>query len=283
MTLDVRTFGNTNVASICSNPSKLTMKKYFLFLPLFFTLTLSAQHNFLFDTSKIGATTKLIGRYPQYDKQKTYKYLNFIIEDPITIKKVISTLPLGKEGENIIEDPEFRIALVQNFDEVKSWTINPGLNSAMYNGHTYAFNIDKIKDLAKAYPFDYKFDKIPFNSKEDYDKYLSKQKENKAFLFDYAPQFKYEGSFEVQFPRNHKFSSPKAISDYLTPLVEKIVSKGDYSISYILNEKNMKDQTQFTMTITGPKKLHETLKLEDLKKEEWKPTIEEGWFFYRTN
>ena len=247
------------------------MKKYFLISTLFFSLTLSAQDNFLFDTTKINATTKIIGRYPQYDKQKTYKYLNFIIEDPATIKKVILSLPLGEKGQNVIENPEFRIALVQNFDEVKSWIINPTLKSAMYGGDSYVFNIDKIKELAKAYPFDYTFDK-----------YLSKQKENKTFLFDYAPQFKYEGSFEVQFPRNRKFSSPQAISDYLTPLVEKIVSKSDYRITYILNERNMKDRTQFTMTITGPKRLYENLQLEDLNKEDWKPIVEEGWFFYRT-
>lgn len=259
------------------------MKKYSLIATLVFTLNLSAQDNLMFDTSRIDATTKLIGRYPQYDKQKTYKYLNFIVEDPATIKKVITMLVLGKEGENTIEDPEFRIALVQNFDEVKSWTVNPTLNSAMYSGHTYAFDINKVKELAKKYPFDYRFDKIPFKSKEEYEAYLSKQKENKAFLFDYAPQFKYEGSFEVQFPRNQKFSSPKAISDYLTPLIEKIVSKDDYRVSYVLNEKNMKDQSQFTMTITGSKKLYDNLQLDNLKKEEWKPTVEEGWFFYRTN
>jgi hypothetical protein len=259
------------------------MKRSFLILTLVISLNLCAQDNLMFDTSKIDVTTKLIGRYPQYDKQKTYKYLNFIIDDPTTIKQVIMTLTLGKEGKNTIQDPEFRITLVQNFDEVKSWIVNPNLNSAMYGGHTYAFDISKIKELATKYPFDYKFDKMPFNSKDDYEKYLSKQKENTAFLFDYAPQFKYEGSFEVQFLRNKKFSSPKVISDYLTPLIEKIVSKDDYRVSYILNEKNMKDQTQFTMTITGSKKLYETLQLKNLKKEEWKPTNEEGWFFYRIN
>ncbi|MGB8191912.1 MAG: hypothetical protein WCF67_08340, partial [Chitinophagaceae bacterium] len=59
------------------------------------------------------------------------------------------------------------------------------------------------------------------------------QKKDKAFLFDYAPQFKYEGSFEIQFPRNKQFPHPKAISEYLTPLVESVVSKGEYSITYI--------------------------------------------------
>jgi bisphosphoglycerate-independent phosphoglycerate mutase (AlkP superfamily) len=35
----------------------------------------------LFDTLKIDATTKIIGRYPQYDRDKTYEKYNFIIED----------------------------------------------------------------------------------------------------------------------------------------------------------------------------------------------------------
>lgn len=258
------------------------MKRLFLILTLVYSLPLCAQDNLMFDTSKIDATSKLIGRYPQYDKQQTYKYLNFIIDDPTTIKQVVATLTLGKEGKNTIQDPDFRITLVQNFDEVKSWVVNPNLNSVMYDGHTYAFDINKIKELAAKYPFDYKYDKIPFKSKDDYEKYLNIQKENTNFLFDYAPQFEYEGSFDIQFPRNQKFSSPKAISDFLTPLIEKIVSKDEYRVSYILNEKNMKDQTQFTMTITGSKKLYETLHLENLKKEEWQTTIEEGWFFYRT-
>lgn len=253
----------------------------FIFL-LTVSISLTAQEKYIFDTAKIDATTKLIGRYPQYDKQKTYKEFNFIITDPETIKSVIMKMPLGKEGENVMEDPEFRINIVQNFDEVKTWTVNPNLKSVMSNGHTYEFDVSILKELAKRYPFDYKFDKIPFKSKSEYEQYLEKQKFNTSFLFDYAPQFKYESSFEIQFPRNNKFSSPKAISDYLTPLVEKIVAKNEYRISYILNDKNRSDQSQFTMTITGSKKLYDQLQLDNLNKENWKETLEEGWFFYRT-
>jgi hypothetical protein len=259
------------------------MKKYLFYLALFISLSVSAQDKILFDTSEIDVTTKLIGRYPQYDKSKKYKYLNFIIEDPVIIKKVIQTLLLGKEGENTVEEPGFRIALVRNFDEVQSRTINPALNSAMYDGHTYVFDIEKVKDLAKRFPFDYRFDKVSFKSKDAYESYLTKQKENEGFLFSYAPHFKYEGSFDVEFPRNDQFSSPKAISDYLSPLIEKIVSGNDYTVSYRLNEKNMGNQNQFTMTISGSKKLYDTLNVGSLKKEVWKPSDEQGWFFYKTN
>lgn len=249
---------------------------------LTFSLSLFGQEKYIFDTAKIDGATKLIGRYPQFDKQKTYKEYNFIITDPQTIKEVIMKMPLCKEGENIIEDPEFRLNIIQHFDEVKTWTVNPKLKSVRYNGHTYEFDISILKTLAKKYPFDYKFDKIIFKSKTDYEQYSVKQKSDPTFLFDYAPQFKYEGSFEIQFPRNDRFSSPKAISDYLTPLIENIVQKKDYRVNYILNDKNRNDPTQFTMTIIGSRKLFDELQADGLKKEHWKETVEEGWFFYRT-
>jgi hypothetical protein len=258
------------------------MKTFLFSFFCIISYTLIAQEKYIFDTSKIDNTTKLIGRYPQYDEYKTYKEFNFFISDPETIKAVIMKIPLGKEGENEIQDPDFKISIVQNFDEVKTWTVNPKLNSVMSNGHTYKFNVSQLKELAKKYPFDYRFNKLTFNNKSEYEQYLEKQKTDSLFLFDYAPQFKYEGSFEIQFPRNNKYSSPKAISDYLTPMIEKIVSKNEYRISYILNDKNLNDQTQFTMTITGSKRLFNELQLDDLKKENWSATLENGLFFYRT-
>lgn len=257
------------------------MKRTGIILTMIFSLSAKAQEMVIFDTSKINVNTKLIGRYPQYDKMKTYKKLNFIVEDPQTVKKVIASLTLGKEGPNSIQEQDFRITIVQDFKEVKSWIVNPALNSVMDDGHTYEFAVDKLKGLAEKYPFDYRFDKIAFSNTIEYDEYLQKQKSNQAFLFSYAPQFKYEGSFKIQFPRNETFVSPKAISDYLKPLVEQIVSKNEYTITYILDDKNLGDQTQFTMTITGSKKIYAELVVDKLKKKDWKLTKEQGWFFYR--
>ena len=152
------------------------MKISFLIGFMFLSVNLFAQDNLLFDTLTINANTKLIGRYPQFDNQKTYRNLNFIIEDSATIKKVIAALPLGNEGENSIESPGFTINLVKDFSEVKSWIVNPGLNSVMYNGRTYAFKTSKLKEIAKKFPFDYSFDKIVFESKTAYEVYLEKQK-----------------------------------------------------------------------------------------------------------
>jgi hypothetical protein len=245
------------------------------------SLTTFAQELLIFDALKIDANTKLIGRYPQYDNQKIYKSLNFIIEDSVKIKKAITALALGNEVANAIQDPNFSIGVVQDFNEVKYWIVNPNLKNIMSNGHSYQFDINKIKELAILYPFEYKFDKIAFTSKIEYEKYLDIQKRDTTFLFSYSPQFKYEGSFEIQFPNNNKFSSPKSINDYLKPYIEKIVPKNDYEIMYFLSKKNLKDQNQFTMTISGSKKLFNELQLDKLKNENWNNTVEQGWFFYR--
>jgi hypothetical protein len=236
----------------------------------------------LFDTLTIDPGTKIIGRYPQYDKSRAYEKYNFIIEDSTKIAEFIKKISLGREVENSTEDPSFQLTVVKNYAEIGSWTINPTLGSAMTNdGHTYEFDLNQIANLSSQYPFKYYHDIIVFKSRGEYEKYLAKQKVNPNFLFAYGPLFKYEGSFEIEFPKNSQFPHPKAISVFLSPYIEKIVNKDDYSLAYELNRKNMNNPAQYTMTIQGPKKLFEQLKLEKLKNENWQPTIEDAYFFYK--
>lgn len=237
----------------------------------------------IFDTLTIDSSTKIIGRYPQYDKTKTYEKYNFIIEDSLEIVKFIQNIKLGDEVPNSTEDPSFRINIIKNNKEKGGWTINPTLKSAMtHDGHTYKFNIEQITNLNNKYSFEYYYEKVVFENPEEYKTYLNKQKNNPNFLFDYAPQFKYEGSFEIEFEKSNKFSSPKAIIEFLYPYIDEIVDRDNYRVSYVLNEKNMKNNGKsFTMTITGAKKIYEKLKIKKHKNENWQPTIEDGWFFYR--
>jgi len=259
------------------------MKQTFLLFALLIALTVTAQQGFIFDTSRVDGSTKLIGRYPQFDKDKIHRNLNFIIDNPADIKRIIPTLTLGKEVPNEIEEPGFQIAVIQNKDEIKTWIVNPASGSVLFDGHTYAFDISKIRVLAAKYPFDYRFDKITFKNKPDFDAYLLNASQDSTFLFDYRPRFRYEGSFEIEFPGNKRFSSPKAISEYLKPLIEKIVREKEYSIRYFLSDKNRNNPDQFTMNIEGSKKLYEELQPgNNLKKENWQETVEQGWFFYRT-
>jgi len=258
------------------------MKNLLLILTILFSTHSFSQKN-IFDTLTIDSTTKIIGRYPQYDKTKTYEKYNFIIEDSLEIAKFAKMIKLEGEVPNSTEDPSFRIDIIKNHKVKGGWTINPNLKSVMtHDGHTYKFDINQIADLNKKFPFEYYFEKIVFTSEEEYKTFLNQQKNKPNFLFDYKPQFKYEGSFEIEFKKSETYSSPKAISEFLYPHIDKIVDRSEYRVSYILDEKNMKNNGKsFTMTITGPKKIFEKLKLKKLKNFNWQSTIEDGWFFYR--
>lgn len=256
------------------------MRKILIVISLVITSQAFGQKT-LFDTLKVDSKTKIIGRYPQYDKNKTFEKYNFIIEDSTSIVEFIKTLKLGDEVKNSFENPSFKLTVIKNYDEIGSWTINPNLKSAMtHDGHTYKFDLNQITKLNETNPFDYYFENKSFSSKSEYENYLTLQKNNSKFLFDYAPQFKFEGSFTIEFKKSEHFQHPKAISEYLAPYIEKIVDADGYNLGYIFNEKNKSNREQYTMTITGPVKLFKKLKIKNLRTENWQPTVEEGYFFY---
>jgi hypothetical protein len=258
------------------------MKKIFLFIIVTFIPNFVIGQKTLFDSLKVDNTTKIIGRNPHYDTTKTYEKYNFIIEDSTKIVDFIKNIKLDDEVPNSMGNPNFKLTVVKNNKEVGTWTINPTLKIAMtHDGNTYKFDFNQISYLNQSFPLKYFHEVKVFTSKTEYENYLTEQKKNPNFLFDYAPQFKYEGSFEIEFKNSSKFSSPKAISDFLTPLIGKIVEKNEYSLSYALNEKNIKNSDQFTMTIRGPKKLFQELKVKGVTNENWEETIENGYFFYK--
>jgi hypothetical protein len=257
------------------------MQKVLIILLLTITNQVFSQRN-LFDTLVLNSTTKIIGRYPQYDANRTYEKYNFILEDSATIRKFIQTIRVGKEIPNSGEEPNFRLTVVKNYDEIGTWSISPNLKTVTtHDGHSYEFDINQVVHLNEQYPFKYYYEKVFFKNIEEYKEYLEKQKINSNFLFDYSPEFKYEGSFEIEFKKSDVFSSPKAISDFLKPHIEKIVDKDDYRFTYIVNKRNKEDLNQFTITISGSKKLFEELKIENHENKNWKQILEDGWFFYK--
>ena len=175
------------------------MNKILYFLILIISNNVFSQKN-LFENLTIDKNTKIIGRYPQYDKTKTYEKYNFILEDSLEISNFINSIKLGEEVPNSIEEPCFRIEIIKDNKEIGGWTVNPRAKSVMtHDGHTYKFDIKQITELNKQFPFEYYYKEIVFKSSQEYESYLTVEKNNPNFLFDYEPQFKYEGSFEIEY------------------------------------------------------------------------------------
>jgi hypothetical protein len=256
------------------------MKKYFVVISFLFSIHSIGQTDSVLKNLKIDSNAKLIGHYARFDKNKTYREYNFILKDSIEIKKLIYDLTSGDKRNDAVMRPSFFISLIQNHKVSKTWILSPTTNCIFFNENNYEFDISRLQKISKNHPFDYTVEEVAFKQKNDYIKYLNKQKKDKQFLYNYIPEFKYEGSFEIEFPKNEIYSSPKAIFDYLNPIIEKISKKEEYRLGYLLNEKNSINRDQYTITIEGSKKLFNTLKLENLKAENWKKITEYGTFFY---
>ena len=240
-----------------------------------------AQNN-LFDTLKINSSTKLIGRIPQYDRSGIYEKYNFIIEDSSKIKDFLKKLIIGQETENSTQGQDFLLTIVNDFREVGLWTVKPKLGLIItVDGHSYKFDLNQIANLNNQYPLAFYYDTQFFSNKAEYEKYLSEQKKNPNYLFDYEPQFKYEGDFSIDIPKSSKFPDQKAISKFLIPYIEKIVRKEDYNIQYEEGTNYTKTQDIFTVYIKGSKKLFEQLSFGKYKNQFWHSTDLVAYFYYK--
>ena len=204
------------------------MKNTILFLCLLSSINLLSQEKFIIDTLTINENTKLIGRCHEISNKKPYNKLGFIIEDPNEIKKYVKIFAVLEEAPPALEIL-FEITIVQDFEEVSAWLVNLNHNSVSADGELYKFNVKKILGLNTKYPFQYRAEVKEFKTKEEYTTYLAKQKTDKNFLFDYAPEFEYEGEFEVVFPTKKKTFENfdklfYQISNYLKPRINMIDS-----------------------------------------------------------
>lgn len=255
-----------------------------LLISLISSKILFSQNKFQIDLSKIDNETKLIGRYPHFDKDKNYSKWNFIIDNPDVVKRIVEKLQYGSEIENKFERNSFYVELIQNHKSRILFSIHPIHNSIQIDGHSYSFDIESISLLNKKYPFNYSWIKKEFKSENEYKSFLSEQLKNPNYLFDYKPLFKFDGSFDVMFPKSKQFPNLNAIYDYLNQKIKKLeINKDAYRIGYSLTGINVTDKSQFTMTIESNEILFEKLELElaILKKGDWENTIETGIFFYR--
>lgn len=257
------------------------MKFKLTFAILLFVFSQIFSQTKLFESIKNENTDslKIIGMYYNWDENKTYEQYNFYITDKKTIDSLISNTYYNEPTKNISEQNNFSIIVTKNNQILDRWSVNPKFENINIKGQCNKFDISTLGKLAKKFPFKYNWYKQEFKNKEEFEKFYSNKINDKNTLFIYKPNFVYEGSFEIQFPKNEIFIHPKAIDEYLRPKIEKISKDEKFGISYILTEFNMKNRDQYTMTISGSKNLFTKLKEKQGKKGNWTPTKLEAQIF----
>lgn len=251
-----------------------------LILSSFFFINLYSQTRLFEDIKNENLDSlKIIGMYYNWDANKTYENFNFYISDKKIIDSLIKNVEYGEQSQNISEHNNFSIIVTKGNKILDRWSLSPKYQNIYIKGQAHRFDISLLSKLANQYYFKYKWYKKEFLSKSEFDIYYNSKLRNVKTLFIYEPNFSYEGSFELEFPKNETFIHPKAIDEYLRPKIKKILKNEDFSISYALTEYNLKNRNQYTMTISGPQMLYNKLKEKKAKKSEWKPTKLEAQIF----
>lgn len=246
------------------------MKNQITFIILLLSFNTFSQKTLVFEDLQLNEKTKLIGMYPHYDEKKTYENYNFLIEDTNIIDSISKIIVKGKEVMNQSTRQEFTIWLYDGNNKLKSWSFDPKYNFIRIAGKSYEFDASQILKIAKKYGFSYVFNKKYYQTQEQFNKDYADIKTNPNLLFVYEPSFKFEGSFEISYPKTNKFKHPKAISQYLAKKISEYRTENEYRVYYVANEYNLKNRNQYTMTIDSDFGLYELFLDKNCEKGDWK-------------
>lgn len=238
----------------------------------------------LLDTLKVSSKTRVIGKC--YNHENPYDLYSFLLKDSTSIAQFAKSLEAGKKVTNriMVNNPEFDIDIVDDYLVTNHIAIDPSEHTIRMNGNTYEFDFGQIDKIYKKQPLICDEKKINFKNKNEVDEYVTELKKDTNLLYYFLPEFKYEGGFTMTVKKSELFSSPKAVMGYLTPYIEKIVSDGEYLMSYLV-DMNQIDKVirsdSYTITVSGSKKLFDSLNVDQAKKDNWKYYKEVGFFYMK--
>ena len=252
------------------------IKKLFLAASLLYTTVSFAQVSTLIDKVNFDQGTILVGMASDYNQDKTYDKYNFYIDNVQKINGIRLELEHGYELSNKVTDQNhFMIYAIKDRKIVDQWLVNPRLHNVFNNGIAYSYDADKLKRIAEKFPFEYEVERRTYQNEKEYKKNLKTLNLDSSIFLLYEPNFEFEGTFEVSIKKDEKFTNATEAEVYLRDLSKKLTKK-NVVISYALNEENLRNPSQMTMIVAGPKVLFDKMNLEGHTKSEWKPEIFEA-------
>lgn len=252
------------------------IKKLFLAATLLCSTATFAQVSTIIDKVKFDNGTILVGMASDYNQDKTYDKYNFYIDNIQKIEGIKLELEHGYELSNKVTDQNhFMIYAIKDRKIIDQWLINPRLHNVFNNGIAYSYDADKLQRIAEKFPFEYEVERRNYTNEKEYKKNLKTLNADRSVFLLYEPNFEFDGTFEVSIKKDEKFKNATDAELHLRELAKKITKK-NVVISYALNEKNLRDASQMTMIVAGPKDLYNKMELNGFEKTEWKSEIFEA-------
>lgn len=235
----------------------------------------SAQQTII-DNINFDEKTLLVGMASEYNTDSTYHKYNFYIDNPTKLNNVKLNLEYGYEMQNKVTDQNhFMIYAIKDRKIIDQWLVNPRLYNIFHNGVAYSFDADKLENVAKGNPLRYQVETLTFKNQKEYVKAKKELDRNQAIFLMYEPNFTYEGGFEVSIKKTDAIATSEQAEQLVRDLI-KTYYKKEVSVQYALNERNLMDRSQFTLSIAGPKTVFDKFKMENAEIGAWIPEIYEA-------
>ena len=254
---------------------RLTLLFFLMYIPV----VSSAQGQLLFDQALTKDTIKLIGMYPQYDETRMYERYNFFIEDKSVIDSLIKTIRYGTQTSNIMEQNDFSIIVTKENKIIDRWSVSPKFKNVNTDDGLRAFDIDILAALSARFPMRYNYYKKAFSNPEQYKLFEDSMLLRDNILFIYKPDFRYEGSFDVEFPKNNEFPNAHKAIAYINKKLEKSIDKSKFAAVLELTDYNLNNQNQMTITINAPKWIFDAFNDAKAYKKSWTPAETDAMIF----
>lgn len=230
----------------------------------------------LIDKVKFEPGTILVGMASDYNTDRTFDKYNFFIDDASKLNDAKMNLEYGYElATRTTDQNHFMIYAIKDRKIVDQWLVNPRIYNVFHNGIAYSFNSDQLEQLAEKHPFNYEVETKTYKNEKEFNRAKKELDKDRSIFLMYNPDFSFEGSFEVEFKKDEVLKTPEDADKYLRNLTGGLTKK-NVSITYVLNEKNLLDQSQMTMNISGPEDIFNKIKLDKGVKGNWTPQVYEA-------
>lgn len=251
------------------------IRKLLLMLTLFYTVCTMAQQTII-DKLNFGDNTILVGMASDYNTNKAYDKLNFIIDNPSDLKDLKLNFEHGYElSTKLTDENHFMIYAIKDKKIIDQWLVNPKIYNVYYNGIAYSFDADKLEEIAAAYPLNVSIERMQFKNEKEYKKLKKAIDKDPSIILFYEPSFVFEGTYEISLPKDKTIKTAEEAEAYFNQLIKPLTNK-QYSVSYALNERNLMDRSQFTLIVSGPKVIFDKLPTNKGTKGEWTPEVYEA-------
>ncbi len=246
------------------------MKRLISTVSLFISLSCLGQKAEFFKKFNFDKSYSVIGIGPHWaTKGDTYKRFSFFVDKLEDLNNLKKEWVFKQKSEVIAQQNHFSVYILKDKKIVGDGVINPSFSNIRADEGWYYFDTALLEEVAKKHFLNYTVHEDTFSTTQTYFSFYAKIKEDSSFLFLFPPDLEFEGSFRVSVRKTDELSSPKAAIEELERKFNLLTTKDKYHTTYVLDEYNLKNQNQWTLTVQADKLLFDKFNDDIFIKDKW--------------